>query len=35
MLICSKMETHILMPTILDSVNAWKMSIWKTEEMEE
>lgn len=35
MLICSKTETHILMPTKLDSVNSWKMSIWKTEEMEE
>jgi len=29
------METHILMSTKLDSVNSWKMSIWKTEEMEE
>jgi len=29
------METHFLMPTKLDSVNFWKMFIWKTEEMEE
>jgi len=35
MLLCSKTETHFLMPTKLDSVNFWKMFIWKIEEMEE
>lgn len=35
MLVCSKLETHFLMPTKLNSVHSWKMSIWKTEEMEE
>lgn len=29
------METQILMPTKLDSGNSWKMSIWKTEEIEQ